>query len=173
MVKTSKADRIYAGIGSRETPPEILDLMERIAMFLARRGVVLRSGGARGADSAFERGCKRANGRREIFLGELSPEQRVKIHTSSAYKVLLAVNPYLPHITRSQQVLIERDVLQILGADLATPVQRVVCWTPNGVAEGGTRYALAVAYDNDIQVDNLALPRVQQKWEQHLMEHAA
>ncbi len=49
----------YAGIGSRDTPASILDLMTRIARRLSARepwGYTLLSGGAAGADSAFERG---------------------------------------------------------------------------------------------------------------------
>ena len=60
--------RYYAGIGSRETPPEVLELMSRLAARLAARGYVLRSGAADGADSAFEQGCVRAAGESEIWL---------------------------------------------------------------------------------------------------------
>ena len=55
----------YAGIGSRETPPDICKIMTEIAKRLAHLGLTLHSGGAEGADSAFERG---AILRRKIFL---------------------------------------------------------------------------------------------------------
>ena len=48
--------RFYSGIGARATPPEMLSLMTRAAFALLKRGYVLRSGHAIGADSAFERG---------------------------------------------------------------------------------------------------------------------
>jgi hypothetical protein len=48
---------IYAGIGSRETPQATLDLMNLIGFTLAQKGHSLRSGGAKGADSAFEAGA--------------------------------------------------------------------------------------------------------------------
>lgn len=48
--------KTYTGIGSRETPYEIQDLMKRIAFKLAENGWLLRSGGAEGADTAFENG---------------------------------------------------------------------------------------------------------------------
>ena len=54
----------YAGIGSRKTPVHILSKMRRVAERLEVRGYTLRSGGADGADTAFEEGCKR----KEIFL---------------------------------------------------------------------------------------------------------
>ena len=49
--------RSYAGIGSRKTPPHVLAAMTQIAEALAERGYILRSGGAGGADSAFEKGA--------------------------------------------------------------------------------------------------------------------
>ena len=54
------AGAAYAGVGSRSTPAEVLHWMESIGRGMARAGMVLRSGAARGADSAFERGCDRA-----------------------------------------------------------------------------------------------------------------
>ena len=48
--------KYYAGIGSRETPVEIQQLMTNIASYAEERNFVLRSGAAQGADAAFERG---------------------------------------------------------------------------------------------------------------------
>lgn len=44
--------KYYAGIGSRETPTRVLQLMIKAAQRLAQRGYTLRSGGADGADAA-------------------------------------------------------------------------------------------------------------------------
>ena len=49
----------YAGIGSRQTPPAVLDAMARIAHALGNAGVALSTGGADGADKAFETGALR------------------------------------------------------------------------------------------------------------------
>lgn len=57
----------YAGIGSRETPPEVIDVMKDFAYAVAHEAI-LRSGGAPGADTAFEYGAKFAGGQREIYL---------------------------------------------------------------------------------------------------------
>lgn len=56
----------YAGIGSRQTPKDVLDDMTRIASALERRGFTLRSGFAAGADTAFELGTTK-DALREIF----------------------------------------------------------------------------------------------------------
>jgi len=56
----------YAGIGSRETPQDVLDDMTAMATKLEERGFTLRSGFAGGADTAFELGTTRDD-LREIF----------------------------------------------------------------------------------------------------------
>lgn len=62
--------KIYAGIGSRKTPKKILEQMRNISSFLAKEGYTLRSGGADGADSAFEDGCDLVLGEKKYtFLG--------------------------------------------------------------------------------------------------------
>ena len=60
--------RVYAGIGSRQTPQAVLDTMERIGRSMARHGWTLRSGAADGTDAAFEAGAERERGPREIWL---------------------------------------------------------------------------------------------------------
>lgn len=49
----------YSGIGSRDTPAEVVGVMEDAAYRLARIGFTLRSGKAAGADAAFQRGVQK------------------------------------------------------------------------------------------------------------------
>lgn len=49
--------KYYTGIGSRETPEDIQSWMKAFAIRMQKHGYTLRSGGAGGADSAFEHGC--------------------------------------------------------------------------------------------------------------------
>jgi hypothetical protein len=57
-----------------------------------------------------------------------------------------------------------RNVHQVLGEDLRTPSEFVVCWTPDGCeteAErsketGGTATAIVIAYRHNIPVYNMA-----------------
>ena len=50
--------KYYTGIGSRETPKDIMQLMSKLAYKLASEGYILRSGAAQGADTAFEEWVK-------------------------------------------------------------------------------------------------------------------
>ena len=57
----------YTGIGSRNIPDTYFNLIIAIAEYMAKQGYILRSGGADGSDNAFEIGCDRANGKKEIM----------------------------------------------------------------------------------------------------------
>ncbi len=59
-------NKYYAGIGSRKTPPEILSLISKIAIFLSKNNYILRSGNASGADSAFSKEIE--DNKKQIFL---------------------------------------------------------------------------------------------------------
>ena len=65
--------KYFAGIGSRETPQDILKLMTKSAYRLEQLGYVLRSGGARGADKAFELGVMNLKNRRIYTAGRKRP----------------------------------------------------------------------------------------------------
>lgn len=54
-----------------------------------------------------------------------------------------------------------RNCHQIFGADLKSPVNAVICWTPNGAVVGGTATALKLAMDAGIPIFNLG--RIDQK----------
>lgn len=61
----------YTGIGSRETPESVMNHMTKLAIVLAQHGYCLRSGGAIGADWAFQRGAVQARGKKIIYKPEL------------------------------------------------------------------------------------------------------
>jgi len=138
----------YAGIGSRKSPDTILMLMTRLAIALEKRGYILRSGGARGADTAFEAGVSdKAN--KEVF--------RPKDATSQAIKLASEVHPAWEHCNEYARKLHGRNSQIILGKTLDTPVEFVICWTPNGNERGGTALGMRLAKKNGIPVYNLAV----------------
>ncbi len=143
----------YAGIGSRETPREILLLMEKLAESAARAGWMLRSGAADGADAAFERGCDRANGKKEIFL----PWQGFNGHpsglhnlTASAIQTARAQISWWDSLSDPVRKLHGRNAQQVLGYNLQEPVNCVIYWTEGGRFAGGTATALKIAREMGI-----------------------
>lgn len=156
----------YAGVGSTTTPNDICNLMTFIGKILMIGGYTLNSGAADGADSAFEKGVLRED-RKQIFLpykgfngseSELYldnlPEDLVKVANDLVFKY--HPNPYaLMRKGGFGMKAMKRNSFQVLGLDLSTPVDFVVCWTSNGLAKGGTGHAIRIATDRGIPVYNL------------------
>lgn len=157
---------IYAGIGSRKTPLDILRKMESLAENFARRGFLLRSGAAEGADTAFERGCDEAKGPKEIWLPWNGFEGRAKsklLPTADMMKIAARIHPVWSNLSQGEQKLHARNVGQVLGANCDVPADFVVCWTKDGCEQvspayaktGGTRTAIALANEYKVPVFNL------------------
>jgi hypothetical protein len=142
-------NKIYAGIGSRETPPDILKVMEKLGRKLAKEEWVLRSGGARGADSAFHKGCLDVSGQAEIFTAQHSTQESIEL--AAKY------HPNWEACDNYARRLHARNGLILLGKNLDTPVSAIVCWTSEGKITGGTGQALRMVADYNIVVRNLSI----------------
>lgn len=138
-----KEEVYYAGVGSRKSPPEICDLFTQIAKLLREYGYILRSGGADGADKAFELG---AGEQAEIF--------RPHHATPECLKIAESLIPWWHKMDDYAKKLHARNVQQILGKNLDKPVKFVLCWTPEGKEIGGTRTAIVLAHEHHIPVFN-------------------
>lgn len=147
----------YTGIGSRETPKDILSMFHHIGETLARDHYILRSGGASGADSSFESGCLLGRGKSEIYLPwkwfNKSPSTLYKI-PEAAFQLAKSIHPNWAQLKLTVRRLHARNCLQILGLTLDEPSRFVVCWTPRGAPVGGTRTAIVLAEKNGIPVYN-------------------
>ena len=167
--------RFYSGIGARATPPEMLSLMTRAAFALLKRGYVLRSGHAIGADSAFERGAGRDA---QIFLpvpgwrgsaSEFHPETLGAELWGRARAIAAAHHPAFAGLSAFVQALHTRNAFQVLGCSLDSPAEFVLCWTADGEASGGTGQALRIAATYGVPVYNLQRARERAHVERHLV----
>lgn len=162
--------KYYTGIGAIDTPTDVLNLMVSIGKYFANKNYTLRSGGARGADQAFERGC--GNGPKEIYL----PFPNYEGNDSSLFmtydifrkiaalkvwsKLKASLNEENPRINldslpKDTQYRYARDVQQILGADFHSPSEKVIYWVPKDAKEG-TRITLFIAQHMGVPLENLA-----------------
>lgn len=142
--------KLYAGIGSRETPDDILEEMKLIASKLANLDYTLRSGGALGADSAFELGCDYIFGSKEIYYS--------KHATPKAIELALKFHPNPEALKRKGDYvlgLMGRNMQIISGLNLDKNVDFVVCWTKDGKASGGTGQAIRYVESLNIPIYNL------------------
>lgn len=156
----------YAGIGARITPPGVCVEMTNLAECLAVCGWTLRSGGAAGADTAFELG---AGSRKEIFLpfqGFNENESELFTPPAKAYDLAAEYHPTFKQLKPKVKAFHARNMQQIFGENLDCAVQFVVCWTPDGCEHddertehtGGTGQAISAASLNNIPVYNIAKP---------------
>lgn len=153
----------YAGIGSRETPDWVIDVMEKMGAWLAKKGDKLRSGGADGADSAFERGCDSVGGKKEIFLPWKGFNRKVENeqvfckynNIEEAVAIAKKYHPYWENLSQGGRALQARNSYQVLGKDLSTPSDFVVCYTKDGKEKGGTAQAMRIAKDVGVPIFNI------------------
>lgn len=118
--------------------------------------MTLRSGGADGADAAFEAG---AGDDKQIFLPwkrfnrNMSP-----LYTPSvdAYAVASRIHPVWDRLSSGAKLLHARNVHQVLGPNLNEPSEFLVCWTMGGGVTGGTATAIKVALEHGVPVYNAA-----------------
>lgn len=139
--------KYYAGIGSRSTPPNILDYMTKAAGLLEKMGYTLRSGGAEGADKAFENGV--VDFVNKEILRPKHSVQAAELLASTIHPMWSACNEYA-------RGLHGRNCQIILGKNLDAPVEFVICWTLDGAERGGTRTGLVLAKQRGILIFNLA-----------------
>lgn len=151
----------YAGIGSREAPPEALARCRELAGLLERLGFMLRSGAAPGCDAAFEAGLLSPE-RAEIFLpwsGFMGHASRFRSPTPQAIALAQVTHPAWRHLDAHGRSLQARNSHQVLGADLRSPVRFIACWTPGAMQVGGTAQAMRIADSRGIPIFNLASSR--------------
>lgn len=168
--------KVYAGVGSRETPEEILALMRELGKALCEDGWVLSSGDAVGADRAFYEGARMASNFSEemvrIYLsynGFWNGFERVYVDSKPG---LLDATVFTETYEQAKQMALEargsferlgpggialhtRNVFQIHGHTLQDKVKAMVYWgIPKGKTEkvnGGTNTALQLAIKSGIE----------------------
>jgi hypothetical protein len=157
----------YTGVGSRETPLPIQAIMQAIARKLAVYNFTLRSGGADGADKAFESG---AGINKQIFLA--------KHATPEAMDIAAKFHPAWNKCSAYARKLHGRNAFQVLGPNLSEPSQFLMCWTPDKctkheyrtIKTGGTGTAISIADAYGVPVENLANRDTLDKWSKWLLE---
>lgn len=173
LVQRLPAPRPHCGfitcVGSRKTPSNVLNQFYLMAAILYSFGFTIRSGGANGADAAFEQGvldhpysAKVNRPPMEIYLpwdgfnGKRHDPDKGYYDASrlsfydEATKIAEELHPLGEALRGKQGVhkLHTRNIFQVLGLDLHMPSRQLWCWAPttsDGLVEGGTRTAVACA----------------------------
>lgn len=138
----------YAGIGSRNISPVVSQLMTDVAGVLETQGIVLRSGGAEGSDTAFEKGVVDPNNKviyvaykkKTIPHGVVPPLEHFEHLAEQCHNHWHNCNEWA-------RKLLTRNMSQILGHDPQNyiPSTFVLAYTQNGQYIGGTATAMRCA----------------------------
>ncbi len=143
--------RFYAGIGSRNTPEDVLVLMTKLAIGLEALHYVLRSGDAKGADKAFQKGAVY----KEIFLSKDAKPWAIEEVKKYIPTDRSGFDNWTPYV----KGLLARNMMQVLGKNGDQPVSFVLCWAPSlcytDSSSGGTGYAIRCAIAHSIPVWNM------------------
>ncbi len=163
--------KYYAGIGSRKTPPDILSLMEKISIYLSEKKYILRSGGASGSDSAFSKNID--DDKKQIFLPwkGFNNNWDYKYPVSKkAFEMAEEFHPAWERCSNGAKKLHARNCFQVLGYDLNSPSEFIICWTIGGKLKGGTAQALRISIKHNIKIYNLAIEEDKKYWEEKINE---
>lgn len=154
-------EKFYAGIGSRDIPVNIANLMTDMATILDSVGYTLRSGGANGSDLAFEAGATN----KEIWVpwSGFNNSTSTLTPTQFHYDIGSQFHPSWNTLRDSVKKLHARNVGQILGHDGSNPSKFVLCWTPDACTNGlhttkhtgGTGQALRIAAGYNVPIINI------------------
>ena len=153
-------EKFYTGIGSRETPKTPSLLFFLIGKTLAKWGFTLRSGHAVGADKAFEDGCDSSRGKKEIWLpwkGFNGSDSNFIVSDKKAFDLAENFHPNWNKLSIGAKKLHARNTHQILGKDLLTQSEFIICWTKDGKGSGGTGQALRIGKAYNIPILDLGI----------------
>lgn len=171
IIKEFKEGNIITFVGSRKTPTRVVDEYQNLAQILVENGCIVRSGNAQGFDQTI---AKVPVENREIYLPyanfgtQLKNYQNVFVpktefaNWNEAVSIVKKLHPN-KNLTDIQLLYLARDVYQVLGKDLQTPSDLIICWTEDGASQpheltrktGGTAMALRVAFHYNIPVMNI------------------
>lgn len=157
--KNEIPQKYYSGIGSRKTPTEICLILSQIGKKLQNR-LILRSGAAKGADSAFEQYVRSEN---KIIYKPQEFDQSIENlgFCTQELESILDKGVKLKNMRPFVRLLLLRDMNQVLGDPKNgwKKSEFLICWTPTEDYSlkdaGGSRYAIRCALKHGIRVHNL------------------
>lgn len=172
----TKGLKTFAGIGSRETPEPILRIMTRAGTVLCNLGYRLRSGGAGGADLAFQLGVRLSPRFYEIGMEIYIPWNNFSDFYEDPSEGIWNADKFYDTKERSKEIAIQargsaerlspgglslhaRNSYQALGRFLDDPVKMVICYAKplsNNRVKGGTNTAVQIARSHNVPIINLA-----------------
>lgn len=155
---------ILAGIGSRQTPSNILNEMTILGDWAKSNGHFIYSGHADGADWAFELGAQESCVAFLPWFGfnkHLVSRARLVVVQQNEYlrSIVYQYHPTPKKLSRGAMSLMCRNTFQVLGGTIGQEdfdrAKVVICYTPDGKDSGGTGQAIRIAMSHGIPTLNM------------------
>lgn len=175
-------------IGSRKlAEPEYAEaagLFWGASVMCAKLGMIMRSGAAIGADNIAEKAyadCieygQAHSDQVEIYIpwpnfAPYAPLKHLHIIPSNpdlikqSEEMVWATHPAPHRLSQGAMKLHSRNMNQVFGLDLNTPIDLCICWTKGGEAVGGTATAIKLCHHHNIPVFNLGTPYLDEELEE-------
>lgn len=170
-VEAAETKRYVTIVGSRETPPEVAEILKMVGTLHGNHGYFVRSGHSGVADLAGEEGVALSKNptNMELYLpwrsfGSQHNDSSCYIvankldNHAEATALAKSVIPHWDKLTNGGRLLHSRNPYQVLGIDLNTPSSALYCYAKklkNGQVKGGTNTAVQVALKYNVPVINL------------------
>jgi len=157
--------KAYAGTGNRDAPADILNTMKRLARELEEFGYVLRVGGMDGPEDAFEAGAR--NSELHLPWQNFNNRQSKSYFNTDEIKCIAKMfHPTYDGLKPAIQAFLCKNVRQVLGKDLRSPVRFVLLWSEDGAESsarcnsktGSAGHVISLAAAMKIPVFNLGTP---------------
>lgn len=152
----------YAATGNRDTPPDILTIMQSIAKDLSEKGYTQRNDGSDVPGDTLEIDAMRV----EYYLPwkkfNKKKSRLTELHPNS-FEIAKKYHPAFDKMTDTIKALIARNSHLILGENLKDPALFLFVWTPDGaetakacsIKTGIANQAIKIADNMGIPVFNL------------------
>lgn len=174
---------IFSFVGSRiiVDNEEASKLFYNVAYRCASLGIGISSGGSSGADiiaeTAYADAMKNVLVKKDVQINiyvPWKPFQGIRginnplhhLHILPSNPVLLKraeemvkrIHPAPNRLSQGAMKLHCRNMNQVFGLNLNSPIDACICWTPNGNIQGGTASHIQLCIENNIPVFNLGSP---------------
>lgn len=171
---------IYTAAASRQTPEELIPVMEGLAEQLAKMKWNMRSGYREGMDTHFTIGAAMGNGAKELYI----PWQSFNtgMHKRNDVRVCHCLDKHLEAIDIASrfypnwktvgdavQMYLVRNVFMLTGEKINEPSDMLVCWSLPQGSLTVTSEVVRMAEYLGIPVFNLIDPETDAKLEQFVL----
>jgi hypothetical protein len=165
----------YVISGNKETPPNIIEQMFKIAKELETFSYTLRISSMDGPDKIIE---PRINDK-ELYLPWKDFDKKTSkltFNTPESLKIAAMFNPSFSGLNFTVQAFLAKNARIVLGQNLKSPAMFVMCWSQDGVEDGKNKtsstgnigHIIAIASSMKIPVFNFGNADAEQRLKQYL-----